>query len=425
MAELTLKEAARLSVLSSNWRQAWMFHPNLYFDIKTILGTNAKRKGTSSNVNCTISNVKKFIKRVDAILQKHRGTMVNKFSVKFGLKNEHANHVNGWVAFAMASKAKVITLDFSPDWESHENNYDFPCHIFNKHNGSYLEALRLDSVTLNPPLDFCGFANLKMLSLDHVRLQHLQHLISKCHVLEWLSIQSCGQLHNLQVSEALCRLQYLSILGCHLEKMELHAPNLTTFEYEGSLAFVTLNECSNLKTSTIKLHVEKTLKSILTGIPSVLPHVETLHVKVYVETQMSGFTKSPLKFSQLKHLTMDIYFESGPFGGNTVFQLAYLLEAAPFLEDLCLDMYCGLCCPLDLNDIVDHPHHHLKMVCISGFCGSTGQVELAKYILKNAIMLEKMVINIKGKYSSDGYFGREEAEEKLVPEDRNGVLRIM
>uniref|UniRef100_A0A0E0MBY6 At1g61320/AtMIF1 LRR domain-containing protein n=2 Tax=Oryza punctata TaxID=4537 RepID=A0A0E0MBY6_ORYPU len=286
---------------------------------------------------CTLNmSANKFIKRVDAILEKHCGTMVNKFAVKFGLSNEHANYVKGWVAFAIASKARVIIIDFSPDWESHENNYDFPCHIFNKHNGSYLEALRLDSVTLNPPLDFCGLITLNCLLLT--MLQHLEQLISKCNILEWLSIQSCNQMHNLHVSEPLCRLQYLSIQGCHLQRMELHALNLRTLDYEGSLASVMLNECSNIKTSTIKLFVEKTLKNILTGIPSVLPYVETLHIEVHVKTQMSEFTQSPLKFTQLKHLTMEITFERGPFSRNSVFQLAYLLEAAPFLEDLYLDL---------------------------------------------------------------------------------------
>uniref|UniRef100_A0A0E0R3P7 F-box domain-containing protein n=1 Tax=Oryza rufipogon TaxID=4529 RepID=A0A0E0R3P7_ORYRU len=426
MSKLTLKEVAQLSVVSTNWRQAWTFHPNLYFGIKTALGNNAKRKGTSSDLNCRISSGNKFIKRVDAILEKHCGTMVNKFAVKFGLSNEHANHVNGWVAFAIASKARVIILDFSPDWKSHENNYDFPCHIFDKHNGSYLEALRLDSVTLNPPLDFCGFANLKLLALDNVRLQHLEQLISKCHVLEWLSIQSCNQLHNLHVSEPLCRLQYLSIQGCHLQRMELHAPNLTTFEYDGSLALVTLNECSNIKASTIRLFDEKTLQNILTGIPSVLPHVETLYVEVHVKTQMSGFTQSPLKFTQLKCLTLEITFERGSFDRNSVFQLTNLFVAAPFLEDLYLDMYCSLNrCPLDLDDIVDQPHYHLKMVCIFGFCGNTGQVELAKCILRNALILEQMIIDPKGRYRLDGYFGRQEADKKLVPEDIDGVLTIL
>uniref|UniRef100_A0A0E0RD76 FBD domain-containing protein n=1 Tax=Oryza rufipogon TaxID=4529 RepID=A0A0E0RD76_ORYRU len=82
-------------------------------------------------------------------------------------------------------------------------------------------------------------------------------------------------------------------------------------------------------------------------------------------------------------------------------------------------------CPLDLDDIVDQPHYHLKMVCIFGFCGNTGQVELAKYILRNALILEQMIIDRKGRYRLDGCFGREEADEKLVPEDMDGVLTIL
>lgn len=91
-----------------------------------------------------------------------------------------------------------------------------------------------------------------------------------------------------------------------------------------------------------------------------------------------------------------------------------------------LQMYCSLNrCPLDLDDIVDQPHYHLKMVCIFGFCGNTGQVELAKYILRNALILEQMIIDPKGRYRLDGYFGRHEADEKLVPEDMDGVLTIL
>lgn len=47
--------------------------------------------------------------------------------------------------------------------------------------------------------------------------------------------------------------------------------------------------------------------------------------------QMSGFTQSPLKFTQLRHLTMEVTCGGNP---NSVFQLAYLLQAAPLLEDL-------------------------------------------------------------------------------------------
>uniref|UniRef100_A0A0E0MC11 At1g61320/AtMIF1 LRR domain-containing protein n=1 Tax=Oryza punctata TaxID=4537 RepID=A0A0E0MC11_ORYPU len=150
-----------------------------------------------------------------------------------------------------------------------------------------------------------------------------------------------------------------------------------------------------LKTSTIRLFVEKTLKHILTGNPSVLPLVETLCIEVGIETQMPVFTQSPLKFTPSKHLTIEITFSHCPFNTNSVFQLAYLLEAAPLLEDLYLDMFCSLYSnPLDLDDIVDHPHYISR---------------------QNALILEHMVIDPKGT-SNTPLFGQKAAvEEKLAP----------
>uniref|UniRef100_A0A0E0MC12 Uncharacterized protein n=1 Tax=Oryza punctata TaxID=4537 RepID=A0A0E0MC12_ORYPU len=98
-----------------------------------------------------------------------------------------------------------------------------------------------------------------------------------------------------------------------------------------------------LKTSTIRLFVEKTLKHILTGNPSVLPLVETLCIEVGIETQM----------------------------------------------------FCSLYSnPLDLDDIVDHPHYISR---------------------QNALILEHMVIDPKGT-SNTPLFGQKAAvEEKLAP----------
>lgn len=63
-----------------------------------------------------------------------------------------------------------------------------------------------------------------------------------------------------------------------------------------------------------------------------------------VTLQMSGFTQSPLKFTQLKCLTLEITFERGSFDRNSVFQLTYLFVAAPFLEDLYLDVSSYIIC---------------------------------------------------------------------------------
>lgn len=152
---------------------------------------------------------------------------MSKLAVKFDLREEHADHIDGWVYFAIASMAKILTLNFSP-YLGYENHYTFPCHLFNSKNASYLQALRLDSVNLVPSIDFCGFANLKMLALDHVLvMQDLQYFLSKCPALEWLSIQRCYLKCNCHASAPLGRLKYLCVKNCEVDRIEF-VPQIST-----------------------------------------------------------------------------------------------------------------------------------------------------------------------------------------------------
>ncbi|KAK3136029.1 hypothetical protein QOZ80_5BG0426990 [Eleusine coracana subsp. coracana] len=291
-SKLTIRESAQVSVLSSMWRQACTFHPNLHFNIETVLGSHAKREGIHSCLGNEMptTTINKFVERVDAILKNHCGTHVNKFAVEFGFSMEHANHINRWVLFATASKARILVLNFSANRTPYaSNNYSFPFQLFNDQNGSYLQTLWLDSVALDPSPDFCGFANLRMLALVNVCVsQDLKHLISKCCVLEWLSIRICFRLSDLRVLEPLCRLKYLCVQACTFRSIEFHAPNLRTFdfEYRDSLALLNLNKSLKLKTATIRLNCKKPLECVLTGVPSILPHVETLYVELCIMSEV-------------------------------------------------------------------------------------------------------------------------------------------
>lgn len=376
-----------MCVLSSTWRQACVFHPNLYFGIQTVLGSRANAELIFTDPRKRMLTTNKFIERVDAILKNHCTTQVNKFAIEFGLSTEHASHINRWVSFAIASKARVVVLDLSPNKSALDrDNYDFPFQLFDGHSGSHLQALQLHWVTLGPRPDFCGFANLKMLELVFLIVsQDLQHLLSKCCVLEWLRIRLCffqlPSLSFLCVQEPLYRLQYLCIEDSAFREIEFHAPNLMTFEYKGSRTLINLNECLKLKTATIRLYLNDTLEYVLTWIPCILPQVDTLCVKLRISSkvcfcplstfcticfpisylvaslplnlfQMSGFTQPPLKFIQLRHLTMEITSCCDP---NSVFQLAYLLEAAPLLEDLHFDVStCFVCLRLSVVTHVCH-----------------------------------------------------------------------
>lgn len=211
-AELTLKEAVRMSVVCSKLKRAWIHHPNLDFgsslmhgnvvSTQHVRGCKGKaRRDQSSNRHKRMLSIKKFIDMVNCILNKHSGLTLNSFAVKFELRKEHANDIDRWVSFAIASKAKVVILDFSPYRGPYANNYSFPYNLFNHQNISSLQGLRLSSVTLGPKPDICGFANLTTLDLEHVLVsQDLHYLLLKCPSLEWLSIRLCSLLHNLHAA---------------------------------------------------------------------------------------------------------------------------------------------------------------------------------------------------------------------------------
>lgn len=303
IACITLKEAVRMSTVCSTLRKAWIYHPNLDFDISTVPPassvatghthfTKAKRNHQSSGWRYTMQGTKRFIDTVNSVLREHSGSAVNRFSVRFALRKEHADDIDGWVTFAISSKARVMQLDFPPYLAQHENNYSFPCHLFDNQNSSHLQALQLDNVTLDSSREFCGFSNLTTLALVHVLIsQDLEYFLLRCPLLERLTIRQCPKLHSLHAAEPFQRLKFLSVQDCaihRIHRIDLRAPNLTVFQYRGgSEVRFTLNECLKLKTATVAFHVEDNLGYVFTEIPNGLPHVEALHVQIIVNTQVS------------------------------------------------------------------------------------------------------------------------------------------
>ncbi|GJM90255.1 hypothetical protein PR202_ga06517 [Eleusine coracana subsp. coracana] len=119
--------------------------------------------------------------RVDAVLQQHSG-VVDKMEVSFSpLHNEHKEHVDKWVKFAIAAKTKQLVFDFLVQHLAKEP-YGFPFQLFDATTGSHLQSLKLGSVCLkqpatiksatlpNKPLEFHSLRHLR-LELDFVSLR--------------------------------------------------------------------------------------------------------------------------------------------------------------------------------------------------------------------------------------------------------------
>ncbi|KAM0872308.1 hypothetical protein ACQ4PT_038806 [Festuca glaucescens] len=165
VSRLTLKDAVRTSLVSTSWRRLWTCHPDLCFDSPTILN---RKPGSRSR-----SRRHRFIRRVNAILESHNGTRLRRFKIAFTLDIRHAKYLDPWLNFALDSKASIISINLRPvlhkgSVRSWEETYTLPVHMFSSQYASYIELLQLVCVSLKPPHDFDGFANLRVLDLEYV-----------------------------------------------------------------------------------------------------------------------------------------------------------------------------------------------------------------------------------------------------------------
>uniref|UniRef100_A0ACD5WUH2 Uncharacterized protein n=1 Tax=Avena sativa TaxID=4498 RepID=A0ACD5WUH2_AVESA len=274
LSRLTLKEVARISTVSSRWRQAWRYHPDLIFSIDKLF--DGKDKGD-----------REFVTSVNAILKDHYRTAVNKFKVNYGLCEDHGDDLDGWLGFAVSSKAKNVVLDLRPAPKCPDNVYNFPLHLFDDRSSSCVLSLRLVLVCLRPAPDFCGFANLRSLKLHRAYVSKDLHcMLSHRAVLEWLSLTDCF-ISFFTMSEPLDHLQYACIQNCSLQSIELHAPNLTVFEYSEQDIPVVLGKFHKLTKAEIEvLSDSDSLDYTFSHLVSTMPNMEEISLRLHIQNEV-------------------------------------------------------------------------------------------------------------------------------------------
>ncbi|XP_051229542.1 F-box/LRR-repeat protein At3g03360 isoform X2 [Lolium perenne] len=413
---LSIKQFVRMSILSREWRRLRICHPDLVFT-KDTFGINTAMDIDKSMTVGELLNMhakklellnRKFIDNVDSVLRPlwSTSTTLDKFVIKFGLRREHKHYIDRWVSFSITSRAKHIALDFTSDGSSCDSGFDkyvFPLCDLSGPNGSCIMSLDLGYIFLKLPLSFCGITNLKKLTLKMVSINggDLQRLLLSCALLESLSIEMCSDLSSLCVPQELSQLQYLRVRYCGMKMLELHAPNLTNFVFDDSLMHTVLSESSKLSEAIFVSNLrvlngyDDVLDDIFTELPAALPHMDTL-LLLLTSSQVQRFSNTRDSFICLRHLNMNLNISLYPDDDSWVMGFVNLLELAPLLEELELHMDHYRHCSSNLRMVTAAQgplHRHLKSVYMSGFSDVSGLAELAFYILENAIVLERMVVD--------------------------------
>jgi hypothetical protein len=246
---LSLKEAARTSLVSRNWRNLWTQHPNLCFD--------GSKDGSSDTDSVKIERAK-FIDTLNSIFQQHSGIGLNKFRVKFSFQMD-SDTLNRWICFATASKAKIIDVNLWP-----KGNYvgptkqvhHFPLEALGAQDRPFNQCLFFTNVSIKPHSNICGFNKLRSLHLHCIQIiGDLSGLLSNCSSLEDLEVIGCSGVADLKIPHQLDKLRHLLISNMRVQMVELHVPNIFHFGYKGRAEIpIVLHGCSELQKPTLTFH---------------------------------------------------------------------------------------------------------------------------------------------------------------------------
>jgi hypothetical protein len=177
LSHLSIKEAVRTSVLSSNWMKKWSTLPDLVFDGRCVSTETSKDPSVIES---------KFLRIVDHVLFLHSGP-INKFEVSDSYQhltigvNSMAD-IDRWILHLTGRYIKELVLDISFD-----QYYKIPSSLFSCQG---LQHLDLNSCWLKPPTTFEGFRNLKNLSMFEVTMTQdaFDNMIFGCPLLEKLTL---------------------------------------------------------------------------------------------------------------------------------------------------------------------------------------------------------------------------------------------
>ncbi|KAL5061549.1 hypothetical protein RYX36_023286 [Vicia faba] len=416
LSSLKINEAVKTSVLSSNWRYVFTNPTNLTFNsenmlvkdysfsnvcqISKVLIFNIKMKRASTFV----SNVNKYLSRVTNVRK------IDKLKVSFTFHNKGfgCNDLDEWIRFAVERNVEEIDLCLFEDNHLSAPNdssfYVFPCEDIVCFN-SFLKCLRLAHCVLAPQKPCYSFSTLKTLDLFKVDLkseEYVRILLSSCDNLERLSFSECYNMDYLNVEHSFCKkLKYLKVNLClQLKTIILKSNDLETLEYVGSKVEFFFD------TPMLKSFLGRAIESqgyndenwLVCKLFTLLPHLKNLFLECSCMSEV--MTNRFHTFQNLKHLEV---IKVAIFRQDLSW-IPIALNACPSLAKLKLHLRTYF----NIDEELTHwfprsPHNHLKEITLTGIRGYSSEIAIAIYLVKNAISLEKMIVDPRPRiYTGNG-----------------------
>lgn len=366
LSHLPIRDAVRMSVLSSKWRYKWATLPHLIFDKDCC--------PSSSEAQLVIKS--KLVGIIDHVLLLHTG-MIHKF--KLSHKDLQAvPDIDRWILHISRSSVKEFILEI---WKG--QRYKIPSCLF---SSKHLIHLELFNCLLSLPPSFKGFLNLKSLDLQHITLTQdaFENLIANCPLLERLTLMNFDGFGHLKI----------------------HAPNLQFFDIGGVYEDVTFEDTSLLSIISIGLYVNvhheisatQRSTSNLVKFFIHLPRIRRLEVQGYFLKHLAVGNmpgKLPVACLELSYLSMRINFNDIKEWKAAL----CILRSSPNLVELEMlarpeednVVRAGLSFWAESNHF-DCPLYQLRVVRIVDVVGLRPELDFIKFLLANSPMLEKLTV---------------------------------
>ncbi|XP_060198825.1 F-box protein At5g03100-like [Lycium barbarum] len=426
---LPTRDAVKSCVVSKRWRYLWTSIYNFLF------------------IDGNYNNVENFISFVDHVLTHSTCSKIKKFQVDFHHRDwEFDSKISQWLGFAVEKKVEDVVLHSC--LFAYNLSYELPLSMY---TCSSLITLNLSCWVFDKALTI-AWNSLKSLKLDSTELEddYIVKLLSSCPALETMELSFCEGCRRLEITSSnLKRLTlknrlYFSFGGD--ESLEIFAPHIQHLDISGDLGELKcrLVDVSSLVIASLTFSMRcitdyleeddieedscydyhQDIRNLILDYLEKLSYATELIIGGWFAQAVFMMKLEGVMLPELrcKCLTLKLHVSE-----HNLYGIASLLHTSPLLESLNIHIESQFndssSCQLELSylaevDYINWPSwipntvfpnlKNVKIVgclreCLkdwseSGFCKL---FELSKFLLKNAVALQKLVIVAKRRKCCD------------------------
>lgn len=462
---LPARDAARTLVIPSFGR-LWTSIYDLDFDWFVYHDCS----GNSSWHCCSYDEgaLSRFAELVRRVLALHQGGRIRKFRLRFEFSIDRqldelmplelepeeleimirngglAGEVNRWIEFAASRNVEVLDLDFLACGLSNVGyKYELPSFVL---QSSFLTELKLVSCKVNLSADIVMRA-LKVLCLKEIALSDdsIKNFIDGCPVLESLTVLDCYGLCELNCGSQ--ELRSVTVAPGILEesRVKVACPNIKSLSISGWIERLELESLSSLRDASIDFcdcflcvpdeycEVQKILEE--------LHHVRvlTMHHHPILVLTVWELMNLPCPSNSWQRLILRTMLTKWHLPG-----IANVLRSSPSLEVLVIHIIPGEVPSIDAQeawlqlykicegnywDLQDRSFgclaNCLRIVRVSGDIMKDHVIQLVQFLLREALVLQKLVVSTGPNDSSISVKESKEFSDKLLSFPRGSPQAVV